>query len=46
MHLFDGGSQRTFVTTEVLHKQQLKVIGEEVVTIRTFGGAENVIKEN
>ncbi|XP_077546213.1 uncharacterized protein LOC144158900 [Haemaphysalis longicornis] len=43
--LFDGGSQRTFVTEELSRELQLEVLGEEDVTIYAFGGAGNIIKE-
>lgn len=42
--LFDGGSQRSFVTEHVARELNLEVIGEEEVTIYPFGGLENVMK--
>ncbi|XP_040066221.1 uncharacterized protein LOC120839888 [Ixodes scapularis] len=35
--LFDGGSQRSFVTEQLSRKLRLEVIGEEEVTIYSFG---------
>ncbi|KAL1472155.1 hypothetical protein MTO96_039502 [Rhipicephalus appendiculatus] len=43
--LFDGGSQRSFVTKKLSHELQLEVIGEEDITIYPFGGSGNIIKE-
>ncbi|XP_070380720.1 uncharacterized protein [Dermacentor albipictus] len=43
--LFDGGSQRSFVTKRLSGELQLEVVGEEDITIYPFGGAGNIIKE-
>lgn len=38
--LLDGGSQRTFIRSDLSKNLQLKVLGEEELNIFTFGGAE------
>ncbi|KAH6930023.1 hypothetical protein HPB50_008094 [Hyalomma asiaticum] len=42
--LFDGGSQRSFVTEYISRQINLEVIGEEEVTICPFGGVANGMK--
>lgn len=43
--LFDGGSQRTFVTEELSRQLNLEVLGEEDITIFPFGGADSAMKK-
>ncbi|KAL3238012.1 hypothetical protein MRX96_048115 [Rhipicephalus microplus] len=43
--LFDGGSQRTFVTEELSRQLNLEVLGEKDIFIFPFGGADSAMKK-
>ena len=42
--LFDTGSQRTFITQDMMHKLELKPTGKELLDVTTFGSFQSTRK--